>query len=114
MKSLNEYLPTIINSIAQINPERIILFGSLVSNTINENSDIDLVVILDSDSLPKTFDEKLKNKTFVRNTILDLSFEIPIDLVVYTRKEFQELQKLENPFLKEIQNNGRVIYEKVS
>lgn len=112
MEELKSYLPAIIDSLKKLDPYRIIIFGSVAQDTENENSDIDIAVIIDNDNIPQSYDEKLANKILVRNAILDLSFEIPIDLLVYTKKEFSLLQENNKPFISELTDNGKVLYEK--
>jgi len=114
MEELKSYIPAIIDSLKQLDPYKIIIFGSVAQETYNENSDIDIAVIINKDNIPQSYDEKLANKILVRNAILDLSFEVPIDLLVYTKKEFFLLQENNKPFMSELTDNGKVIYEKVS
>lgn len=112
--NLESYLPDIIDSLRTIDPYKVIIFGSVVTGIVNDSSDIDLAVIINKDSLPKSYDEKLENKILVRNAILDISFEIPIDLLVYTKKEFIQLEINNKPFYSEIVDKGKVLYEKAS
>ncbi len=114
MNSLRDYIPTIIESLKSIDPYQIYLFGSVAIGQEKENSDIDLVVILDRSSSPKSYDEKLENKLIVRDAILDISMEVAIDLLVYSKSEFIKLKKINKPFASEIINKGSLIYEKVS
>ncbi len=114
MNDLKGYLPQIVESLKEIDPFKIYMFGSVARGTDNENSDIDLAVILNIDNIPETYDEKLKNKVAVRNAILDLSMEIPIDLLVYTKQEFQLLGELNKPFMSEITEKGTLLYEQAS
>ncbi|MDC7238943.1 MAG: nucleotidyltransferase domain-containing protein [Spirochaetales bacterium] len=112
MKELESYIPGIVNSLRTIDPYKIIMFGSVASGLTNESSDIDLAVIINKDDLPQSYDEKLDNSLLVRDAILDISFEVPIDLLVYTRREFMELESNNKPFFSEIVDKGRVLYEK--
>mgnify|MGYP006301021465 CR=1 FL=1 len=48
----------------------------------------------------------------VRKCIYDISKEIPIDLLVYTRKEYEIIEHNKNSFFKEIDVTGTVLYEK--
>ena len=114
MNNLKEYLPSIIESLKNVDPYRIYLFGSVAGGQEKENSDIDLVVILDTNSSPKSYDERLENKLIVRDAILDISMEVAIDLLVYSKSEFIKLKKINKPFAAEIINKGSLIYEKVS
>ena len=88
MKDKTKYVPNIINNLKQINPYKIILFGSHIKESATEDSDLDLFVILDSPKISKNYDEKMRNKLLVRRKIYDLSKEIPIDLIVYTKGEY--------------------------
>ena len=114
MYSLKEFLPEIIEQLKRINIYKIILFGSLSHNLEKSCNDIDLIVILDSNEISKNFDEKMKNKLMVRRSIYEISKKVPIDLLVYTKKEFELIQKNKNAFFKEINNTGKIIYEKAS
>ena len=51
------------------------------------------MVILDACEVSVSFEEKLKNKIQVRESIYDLSKKMPIDLIVYTRAEYDILSK---------------------
>lgn len=114
MTDLKDYIPEIVESLKELDPFKIYMFGSVAKGTDNQDSDIDLAVILNIDDVPKTYDEKLKNKVSVRNSILDISMEIPIDLLVYTKEEFKILDEFNKPFMTEITEKGTLIYEQVS
>ncbi|QEN04596.1 nucleotidyltransferase domain-containing protein [Thiospirochaeta perfilievii] len=114
MTDLKGYIPEIVESLKELDPFKIYMFGSVAKGTDNQDSDIDLAVILNIDDVPKTYDEKLKNKVSVRNSILDISMEVPIDLLVYTKEEFKILDELNKPFMTEITEKGTLIYEQVS
>ena len=98
--------------VKKIDPYQIYLFGSTASGTANKDSDIDLIVILNTDVVPQNFEEKLKDKVKVRNAIIDLSMEVAIDLLVYSKGEFRKLQKINKPFADEIIKKGRLLYER--
>lgn len=81
-------------------PLKIILFGSLVSGKVKENSDIDLVIVKDSD------------KTFIDRAIevaLLTQPNLAIDFIVYTPEEFKHMESQNNYFFREI-IKGKVIY----
>ena len=111
--SLNRFLPDIIKSLESIDPYKVILFGSLAEGNEREYSDIDIAVIIDSFEMPQNFNERIKNKIMVRNAILDISYDVPIDLLVYTRTEYEKLIKINPPFSREIEK-GKILYEKAS
>ena len=84
------------------NQEKIILFGSLVSGKVKNNSDIDLVVIKNTD------------KPFIDRAIEVALLTRPnfaTDFLVYTPQEFKKMSQENNYFFNEI-SKGKIIYEK--
>ena len=84
-------------------PEKIILFGSLASGEINEYSDIDLLIIKKTDK--KYWDRIDEFMSIVHP-------EEPLDVFIFTPEELEENVKKENPYILEILNKGKVIYER--
>jgi len=109
-----EYLPEIVQRLKRINPYRIVLFGSNVSEQTDEESDIDLFIVLDIDDIPHSYDEKIDLKLMVRKAIQDISLKIPIDLLVYTKPEYKAFVEQRSSFSREIMEKGRLLYEKES
>lgn len=114
MKDNRKFIPEIIKTLKRINPFKIILFGSYANGIFSEDSDIDLIVVLDSLEIAKNYDEKMKNKLLVRRHLYDLSKRVAIDLVVYTKGEFEIISTNENSFYNEIKNTGEILYEKAN
>ena len=84
-------------------PERILLFGSLASDQVGEWSDIDLVIIKESN---------LKFLDRIREVMRLLNPRVGVDILVYTPEEFAQLSQ-ERPFVRqEILAKGKVIYER--
>jgi uncharacterized protein len=111
---IDTYLKEITQRLQKIDPYRIILFGSVSKQNNDDESDIDLLVILNSNAISQNYEEKMQKKLVVRNEIWDLSKQIPIDLLVYTKKEFEILMAQKNSFFKEIEENGKTLYERAS
>ena len=86
-------------------PEKIILFGSLIKGKITEDSDIDMLIIKDTN--------KRRNERFreVRAIVRDLKRRIPFSPLVYTPGEIEQRLNLGDFFIKEILKEGRVLYE---
>ena len=112
--NFNTVLDDLVFSLKSSDPLKIILFGSYANGNPTENSDIDLMVILDNDHVSKTYEERLDKKIFIRNLILDINRKIPIDLLVYSKEELKLIKKHGNYFIDEIERTGRIIYEKAS
>jgi len=85
-------------------PERIILFGSLVTGRTNTWSDIDLVVVK---STKKRFTERL------REVALMTQPKVGVDFFVYTPEEFSEMSREANTFQRrEMLEKGKVLYDR--
>lgn len=86
-------------------PDLVIVFGSLVADKIHAWSDIDLVVVEQTD-LP--FLQRLRQMRRL------LQPRVGIDLLVYTPEEFEQLCR-ERPFFREeILAKGEIVYERNS
>jgi uncharacterized protein len=97
----------IVNKIASgYNPDKIILFGSYASENPNENSDLDIFVIKDTD-LPRP-------QRTVQVIKMLYGSMIPIDLIVYTPKEIEESRNNRYSFVYEVLNTGITLYERAS
>ena len=95
-------IKTIVSQIKQqYKPEKVILFGSRAYGKPDENSDLDFAIIKDT---KKSYHERLiEVRRLVRTTT-------PIDFFVFTPSEARALKK-NNPFVAEIFEKGKVLYE---
>ena len=87
----------------QMQPERIVLFGSLAKGHVAEWSDLDLVVIAATD---EPFYERL------RRIVRWVQPQVGMDVLVYTPSEWQQLQDSHSNFRREVEQQGRVVYER--
>ena len=71
--------------------KEVYLFGSFAKGEIHEGSDIDLLII-------GQFEERFFDRI---GKVLDLT-DLPIEPLVYTVEEFNELKDADNPFLNSI------------
>ena len=88
---------------SQVRPHRIVLFGSRAWGTADVHSDVDLLVIVDSDESPVE-----------RAVALGRLFRprpAPLDLVVLTPREVEERLAAGDTFLKRILDEGVVLYD---
>ena len=108
----NTVMDNLVSSLKPSNPYKIILFGSYAKGNPNENSDVDLMVILDNNHVAKTYEERLKKKVFVRNMVLEINRTIPLDILVYSKEEWNRIKEYGNYLIDEIENTGKIIYEK--
>lgn len=85
-------------------PLKIILFGSLVCGQTNNWSDIDLVIIKETN---KRFLERLKEIALLTQP------RVGVDFFVYTPQEFEEMTSNHGSFQQvEMLAKGKIIYER--
>lgn len=89
---------------SKFNPDKIILFGSYASGTPNDNSDIDLIVIQDTD-LPR------HKRSFDIQKLL-IGSMIPMDILVYTSNEFEKEKNEKYSFLNSAIKTSKILYER--
>lgn len=111
---ISKYLVDILEILKKHNPVSIVLFGSANAGESREGSDIDLLIVLDIDKIPETYEKKMKLKLGLRKSLRSINTKIPIDLLVFTSKEIEIMNNQGNSFIKEIMNTGKVLYEKAS
>lgn len=102
-------MQTILNLIVRrlvenLDIEKIILFGSYVKGIYTKDSDIDLLVIVN------TKEKGIKRYAMV-SEILEPR-KIPMDIIVKTPVEIKKREKFFDPFIKNIYMTGKVLYEK--
>ena len=107
----NIFIKNITESLKTINPYLILLFGSYAYGTPNQDSDIDIFVVLNDNSMPETFKDKQALYLKVSPYTRAVARQIPIDLMVYTLPMYERFKSLKSNFSKEILNKGIVLYE---
>ena len=88
--------------IKNYNPEKIILFGSAARNEFTENSDIDILVVKNTEK--KKFERMCELRRLIE-------YNIPLDIVIYTPEEIEYASQSGNDFIKTIYSEGVVLYE---
>jgi predicted nucleotidyltransferase len=110
-KDSKSYLPQIVTRLKSIGIQKIILFGSLASDDVHAESDVDLIVVTNDDHLPGSYKEKSEVYLKVSSALTDITSKIPIDLIVYTKPMYNKFNELGSLFSKEISQKGIVLYE---
>src|SRR5262245_37982069 len=102
---VSKTLPQAIKRIvAELKPEKIILFGSYAYGNPTPDSDVDLLVILDTKESYK--ERYLSVARLLRPRLF------PVDIIVKTPKEIEKALKSNSFFTKEIYTRGIVLYER--
>lgn len=84
----------------------IVVFGSYARRTANNESDLDILVVLDEKGFAKNYAEKLERRRKVTRLLAEYRKEIPMDVLVYSSEEWEKLQLINNSFIREINSNG--------
>ena len=89
----------------RVRPEKVILFGSLASGRLKPESDIDLLIVQNSDD--SIFERVKKLERLLHR-------QYAADLIVLTPSEIQALLNSNNRYLKSIFSHGKVLYERAA
>jgi predicted nucleotidyltransferase len=86
----------------QFKPEKIILFGSYARANPSPESDVDLLVVMDT---------KLKEVRQSIEICQKIEYMFGVDLIVYTPKHLKERVKMGDWFVRDVLKEGKVLYE---
>lgn len=102
MTTISHLKERIIETFRPFDPQMIVLFGSMARSDHDEASDIDLIIVYETD---KRFLDRLEE--------LYMSWNIPkaVDILAYTPSEYESMAA-ESGFLQKVLSEGQVIYER--
>lgn len=89
--------------VAELKPEKIILFGSHAWGQPDEDSDLDLLVIVSESNEPPT-----KRATHAHRSLRGVM--VPMDILVHTHAEVERHSRVYASLISEILERGRVLY----
>ena len=98
-----EKVDTAINRIIKnVNPNMIIVFGSVARREAKEDSDLDLLVI---------FNEPYDRKDMIKRISKQfIGLRLAYDLIIMTKEEYDHYKSDEYSFEHEIMTTGEVVY----
>jgi len=97
-------LPLAVRRIVEVlHPEKIILFGSYAYGKPTPDSDVDLLVILDTTA------SRSERSWSVSRLLIPRPF--PVDILVRTPAEIEQSLRKHDFFVQEILSQGKVLYE---
>lgn len=94
----------IAHAVEIVQPEKIILFGSVASGKNDVYSDIDLLIVTDNSSLKGFFIHQIKN--FARE------FSLSADVLIYSESELEKASLNATSFLSAVVKHGKIVYKK--
>jgi predicted nucleotidyltransferase len=105
MKELStELLDEITKRLSEsIHPERIYLFGSHAAGNPEDDSDVDLLVVV------RDTDKSTREITLEGRKSL-WGLQIPLDLIVCTESQFNRYGQVKNTIMNEALCEGRIVY----
>jgi predicted nucleotidyltransferase len=98
-KSIEDFSGEVVRN---FHPERIILFGSYTYGMPTEDSDVDLLIIMPFKGKPIQKASEILRK---------LKPRIPVELLVRTPVQVKQRLAMNDHFLREIVEKGKVLYE---
>ena len=105
-KSMGKYearIPEIKERIIkEINPEKIILFGSYAWGEPTDDSDVDLFIVQKSNEPRRARQISLRRKLFGSG--------VPMDIIIYTPEELERRMSIRDVFIRKILRDGKLIY----
>lgn len=101
-KALDEVVQQVVQA---LDPERIIVFGSMARGDVHEDSDLDLLIVKETD---QPFLQRIDDVLMVLDT------DVPVEPLVYTPAELERLRAEGRDFILTILEEGRVVYERRS
>jgi predicted nucleotidyltransferase len=88
--------------VEKFHPQKIILFGSYARGNFRPESDVDMLVVMET--LLKPVKQEIEISRH-------LDYEFGLDLLVYTPSVLKERLALGDSFLREILRDGKTVYE---
>ena len=96
----------ILEALRSYEPQRVMLFGSRARGEEDEYSDIDLIIIKQTE---EAFLDRLRQ-------VASLLSHLPksVDVLVYTPQEFDQMVKEGRDFILMVLEEGKIIYERAA
>ncbi len=94
---------TLARTLAGRPVHRVILFGSRARGDADEYSDTDLVIVAGTD---RPFPDRCRDYLDLLEVIAP-----PVEMLIYTPEEFEQMRGEERPFLMQILEEGVEVYE---
>jgi predicted nucleotidyltransferase len=90
--------------ITEYDPQKVILFGSYAYGRPDEESDIDLLIIKETDKRP------IERWIELKRLLRDRSRMVAVSPLVYTPRELEERLVSRDFFIQEVLEKGKVLY----
>ena len=95
---------TVRQIVRHFQPQRVILFGSYAYGQPTPDSDVDLLIVMESDERPATRAMRVSRLLRPR--------PFPMDILVRTPEEIRHRLEMGDYFMREVLEQGKVLYER--
>jgi len=102
-ETILENVQTVVGQIVQqFHPQKVILFGSYANGTHTEDSDVDLLVVMETDEKPLHIAARMAAM---------VDHPLPLDVIVLTPSQLEASLRRKGTFATEVTTKGVVLYE---
>lgn len=109
--TLKTLLEKVVARLEPLSLSRVILFGSHAVGHARPDSDLDLLVVLDREDMPQTYQQRVSLDLCVLRLLRDIRQDHAMDIIVHTKAMYHRFVTGNSAFAREIQEKGLTIYE---
>lgn len=103
MSKQENYIQRITDKLNQDSSiKEVYLFGSYAYCSPDKDSDVDLLIVLQKEGFLRSYDDRINYRVKFAKSLFEVNMEIPIDILVYTSKEVENLKKKGGSFYREV------------
>ncbi len=106
------FIQKLKESLRELDPYLVLLFGSYAYGNPDKNSDIDLLVVTNDEFTPESYNERIEIQLSISKHIFEIAKQVPIDLIVYTIPMYKRFIEQNSNFAHEILTKGKILYER--
>lgn len=107
LKSLKTKL---IAALKPYQPQKIYIYGSYARGEAKRDSDLDLLIIKNTTKQPRQRLGDVYSLIYSRKNLENSAFNVSIEPIVYTPREFEIRKKINDSFIKELVKDAQLIY----
>ncbi len=106
IKDSKSFIYQLVEHVVQaLDPEKVILFGSQATGLADEESDVDLLVIMETDL------DRL-DRTWEARRLLRGKRHGPLDIIILTPSEYEKMKQGGYSLIQVVEEEGIVLYER--